>query len=61
MKVIEHHNQRLPHGKALDQVTQRAVGAEALRRGGLLVAPGSSELSAGNTPASSPRSSATGG
>ena len=33
------------------------MGAEALRRRRRLVAPGSSELSAGNTPASSPRSS----
>ena len=40
MKVIEHHNQRLPDGKALDQVTHRAVGAEAFRRRGRLVAPG---------------------
>jgi hypothetical protein len=39
MKVIEHHNQRLPGGKALDQVTHRAVGAEAFGRRGRLVAP----------------------
>ena len=40
MKVIEYYNQRLPDGKALDQVTYRAVGAEAFRRRGWLVAPG---------------------
>ena len=50
MKVIEHHNQRLPDGKALDQVTDRAVGAEALRRGGWLVAPGIERAQCGKHP-----------
>ena len=38
MEVIEHQNQRLPGGKALDQFTHRPVCVEAFRRGRRLVA-----------------------
>ena len=50
MKVIEYYDQRLPDGKALDQVTDGAVGAEALRRGGWLVAPGIERAQCGKHP-----------
>jgi hypothetical protein len=47
MEVIEYYNQRLPDGKALDQVTDGAVSAEALRRCGWLVAPGTERAQCG--------------
>src|SRR3954454_1386377 len=40
MEIVEHQNEWLPGGEALDQVAHRAMGAEALRRGGRLVTPG---------------------
>jgi hypothetical protein len=50
VKVIEYYNQRLPDGKVLDQVTDSAVGAEALGRGGWLVAPGIERAQCGKHP-----------
>src|SRR4051794_31359246 len=40
MEIVEHQNEWLPGGEALDQVAHRPMGAEALRRRGRLVTPG---------------------